>query len=217
MGWIKRCVKEPFPGLSHLAGALLSVAALVALLVLADGRVWHVVGFAIYGASLILLYVASTMAHSIHCSERAGENLNRLDFSAIFLLIAGTYTPLCLVPLRGPWGWTILTIEWVLAAVGILAVVSGWVRREWPRVIVYVAMSWVAIVAVIPLSRVLPMQALAWMLAGGIIYTSGAVIYALDRPRLWPGRFGSHDLWHVFVLAGSACHFVMILCFIAMP
>ena len=85
------------------------------------------------------------------------------------------------------------------------------------RVIVYVAMSWVAIVAVIPLSRVLPLEALAWMLAGGIIYTSGAVIYALDRPRLWPGKFGAHDLWHVFVLAGSACHFVMILFFIAMP
>ena len=78
-------------------------------------------------------------------------------------------------------------------------------------------MSWVAIVAVVPLSRVLPLEALAWMLAGGLIYTSGAVIYALDRPRLWPGRFGSHDLWHVFVLAGSACHFVMILWFVAMP
>jgi len=217
MSSIERWIKEPFAGLSHLVGAALSVAGLVVLLAATSGRPWHVTGVAIYGASLILLYVASTLCHSVRCGPKHAERLDRFDHVAIFLLIAGTYTPLCLVPLRGPWGWTILTIEWLLAAVGILAVMSGWVRREWPRVIVYVTMSWIAIVAVIPLSRVLPVQALAWMLAGGIIYTSGAVIYALDRPRLWPGRFGSHDLWHVFVLAGSACHFVMILCFIAMP
>ena len=217
MARIARWIKEPFAGLSHLVGAALSIAGLVVLLVVTSGRPWHVTGVAIYGASLILLYVASTLCHSVQCGPKHAERLDRFDHVAIFLLIAGTYTPLCLVPLRGPWGWTILAVEWVLAAIGILAVVSGWVRREWPRVIVYVAMSWIAIVAVIPLSRVLPLQALAWMLAGGIIYTSGAVIYALDRPRLWPGRFGSHDLWHVFVLAGSACHFVMILWFIAMP
>jgi hemolysin III len=214
---IAHWIKDPFCGLSHLIGAALSVAGLIVLLVVTTGRPWHVTGVAIYGASLILLYVASTLCHSVHCAPNHAQRLDRFDHVAIFLLIAGTYTPLCLVPLRGPWGWTILAVEWVLAAIGIVAVITGWVRQQWPRVIVYIAMSWVAIVAVVPLSRVLPLEALAWMLAGGISYTSGAVIYALDRPRLWPGRFGSHDLWHVFVLAGSTCHFVMILLFIAMP
>src|SRR5687768_10600031 len=119
MSWVQRCFKEPFPGISHLVGALLSIAALVALLVRAEGRVWHVVGFAVYGTSLILLYAASTLAHSIHCSPKTDERLTRLDYSAIFLLIAGTYTPICLVPLRGPWGWGLLAAIWSLAFLGI--------------------------------------------------------------------------------------------------
>jgi hemolysin III len=91
------------------------------------------------------------------------------------------------------------------------------IRRQWPRVAVYLAMGWVALAAVVPITAMLPAWAIFWMIAGGVIYTLGAIVYAADWPRLWPGRFGSHDLWHVFVLAGSACHFVMILCFIAMP
>ncbi|MGB7161023.1 MAG: hemolysin III family protein [Tepidisphaeraceae bacterium] len=213
---IARWIKEPFCGLSHLFGAALSVAGLVVLLVITSGRPWHVTGVAIYGASLVLLYVASTLSHSVHCSPDREKRLDRFDHAAIFLLIAGTYTPLCLVTLRGPWGWTILAVEWVLAVVGIVLVTSGVIRRQWPRVAVYVAMGWVALAAVVPLVHLLPGWAIFWMLAGGLIYTLGAVIYATDWPRLWPGRFGSHDLWHVFVLAGSACHFVMILCFIAM-
>jgi len=214
---IARWIKEPFCGLSHLFGAALSVAGLVVLLVVTSGRPWHLTGVAIYGASLVLLYVASTLCHSVHCSDANAKRLDRLDHMAIFLLIAGTYTPLCLVTLRGPWGWTILAIEWALAAIGIVLVTIGAVRRQWPRVTVYLAMGWVAIVAVAPIITVLPAWAIFWMIAGGVIYTVGAIVYAADWPRLWPGRFGSHDLWHVLVLAGSACHFVLILCFVAMP
>ncbi len=214
---IARWIREPFCGLSHLVGAALSVAGLVVLLMVTSGRPWHLTGVAIYGVSLVLLYVASTLCHSVHCSIEKETQLDRFDHAAIFLLIAGTYTPLCLVPLRGPWGWTILTIEWVLAVVGIVLVMLGKVRRQWPRVAIYVAMGWVAIIAVVPITAVLPPAAVAWMIAGGLIYTLGAVVYAANWPRLWPGRFGSHDLWHLFVLAGSACHFVMIFRFIAMP
>jgi hemolysin III len=214
---IARWIREPFCGLSHLVGAALSVAGLVVLLIVTSGRPWHLTGVAIYGVSLVLLYVASTLCHSVHCSIEKETQLDRFDHAAIFLLIAGTYTPLCLVPLRGPWGWTILTIEWVLAVVGIVLVMLGKVRRQWPRVAIYVAMGWVAIIAVVPITAALPPAAVAWMIAGGLIYTLGAVVYAANWPRLWPGRFGSHDLWHLFVLAGSACHFVMIFRFIAMP
>ncbi len=217
MSRITRWIKDPFSGLSHLIGAALSVVGLFVLLAVTTGRPWHVTAVAIYGASLILLYVASTLCHSVHCAPHHEQRLDRFDHAAIFLLIAGTYTPLCLLPLRGPWGWTILAIEWILALVGIVLVTSGIIRRQWPRVAIYVAMGWVAIVAVFPIVRVLPAAAVALMIAGGVIYTLGAVVYATNWPRLWPGRFGSHDLWHLFVLAGSACHFVMILFFIAMP
>jgi hemolysin III len=217
MSRIDRWIKEPFCGLSHLLGAALSVAGLIVLLVVTSGRPWLVTGVAIYGASLVLLYVASALCHSVHCSVENGRRLDRLDHAAIFLLIAGTYTPLCLVTLRGPWGWTILAVEWTLAAIGIVLVTTRGIRRQWPRVAVYLAMGWVAIAAVFPIITVFPAWAIFWMVAGGVIYTLGAIVYAADWPRLWPGRFGSHELWHVFVLAGSACHFVLILCFVALP
>src|SRR3954452_21487918 len=140
MSRLQRCVKEPFPGISHLVGALLSVAALVVLLHRAEGRTMHVISFAIYGASLILLYAASAMAHSIHCSPRTGEHLDRLDYSAIFVLIAGTYTPICLVPLRGPGGWALLACVWTLAAAGILSVWVWRSRKNWARVTIYLCM-----------------------------------------------------------------------------
>jgi hemolysin III len=217
MSRIARWIKEPFCSLSHLVGAALSVAGLVVLLGATSGRPWHVTSVAIYGASLILLYVASTLCHAVHCSPKTGQRLDAFDHAAIFLLIAGTYTPLCLVTLRGPWGWTILAVEWALAVVGIVLVMLGQVRAQWPRVAVYLAMGWIAMVAVVPLMQLLPGWAIFWMLAGGLLYTLGAILYAMDWPHLWPGKFHAHDLWHVLVLAASACHFVMILRFIAMP
>src|SRR5688500_2196275 len=129
--------KGPFPGLSHLLGVVLSVAGLVVLLLAAAGRPLHVVGFAVYGVSLILLYLASTLAHCVHCSPRAEDRLERFDYAAIFLLIAGTYTPVCLVTLRGPWGWTILAAEWAMAALGIASVLMFRTLKSWPRVLIY--------------------------------------------------------------------------------
>jgi hemolysin III len=215
MSRLYRWVKEPFPGLSHLAGALLSVAALVVLLHRAEGRVMHVVGFAVYGASLILLYLASAMAHSIHCSPRAGERLDRLDYSAIFLLIAGTYTPICLVPLRGAPGWSLLAGVWALAAVGILSVWVWRSRKNWARVTVYLIMGWLCLLAAGEIFRTFPSSAIGWLIGGGAIYSVGAIVFITDRPHLWPGRFMAHDLWHVMVLAGSACHFMVMLDFVA--
>ena len=215
---LHRHIKDPFPGLSHWAGMVLSIAGLVVLMVLSDGRPWHVVGCAIYGACLVLLYLASALAHTVRGSEKVDGLLTRLDCMAIFLLIAGTYTPLCLVTFRGPWGWSMLGAEWGMAAIGIILLSLGRGDAKVPRTILYVAMAWVvALVAVVQIWRMLPGPAIQWLIAGGVIYSVGAVIFVLDRPHLWPRRFMAHDLWHTLVLAGSACHFVVIARFVAAP
>ena len=215
MSLIRRCIKEPFPGLSHWFGAALSVVGLIVLLKAAGGRTFHVVAFTVYGVTLILLYLASALAHSAHCSPRTGAVLDRLDYSAIFLLIAGTYTPVCLVTLRGPLGWSLLALVWLFALVGIATVWIGRAGRSWPRVVLYVCMGWLALLAATELIRVMPAGGVLWLLAGGVIYSLGAIVFLTDRPHLWPGRFAAHDLWHVMVLAGSACHFVVMLEFVA--
>jgi hemolysin III len=208
-------IREPFCGLSHLTGAILSVVGLVALLVLANGRPWRVVSFAIYGASLIVLYTASTLYHSLHVPPRHVDRLLRFDYSAIFLLIAGTYVPICLVPLRGGWGWSLLAAEYGMALLGIGAVFFRQGLSHRLRVLLYFCMGGLVVVALAPLRQALPPAALVWLFGGGMAYTLGAVILAVDRPHLWPGKFSAHDLWHLFVLGGSACHFVVMLCFVA--
>jgi hemolysin III len=207
----RRWIREPFCGLSHLTGAVLSIPALVTLLILAAGRVWHVVGFSIYGASLFLVYLASTLYHTLSAAPHQMRRLQKFDRSAIYLLIAGTYAPICLTQLRGAWGWSLLTAEYVMAAVGVTAVLFGKNTPNWLRVTLYVGMGWLALIALAPLRQVFSPVALAWLLAGGVIYSIGTIVYATDRPHLWPGRFSAHDLWHVFVLGGSACHFVVML------
>lgn len=211
MSFVSRAIKDPFPGLSHWLGLLLSVNGLIALLVLSRGRGWHLAGCAIYGSSLVLLYFASALAHTVRCAPHVEDRLTRFDCMAIFLLIAGTYTPLCLVALRGRWGWSMLIAEWTMAILGIALVSKGHINSKWPRAILYLLMAWaVALVAIMPIWRTLSAPALEWLVAGGVIYSVGAVIFALDRPHLWPGRFMAHDLWHVMVILGSACHFVVI-------
>lgn len=208
-------IREPFNGLSHLLGAALSVAGLVVLVCLSAGKPLHVTGFSIYGASLILLYLASTLHHSLPVCERRVEQLLALDQVAIYLLIAGTYTPLCLVTLRGPWGWSLFGVVWGLAVAGVAARVFWKTAPQWLPVLLYLVMGWLVVVALQPIVKALPAPGLAWLVAGGIVYSVGAAIYATERPRLWPGRFGAHELWHVFVLAGSACHFIVMAQFVA--
>jgi hemolysin III len=210
-GWIR----EPFCGLSHLAGVVLSAGGLVALLVLANGRPWHIVSFAIYGASLIVLYTASTLYHSLPVPPHHVVRLRRFDYSAIFLLIAGTYVPLCLVPLRGAWGWSLLAAEYGMALLGIGTVLFRQGLPDGIRMLLYFCMGYLVVIALGPLRQALPPAALAWLFGGGLAYTVGAIILGTDRPHLWPGKFTAHDLWHLFVLGGSACHFVVILWFVA--
>lgn len=207
-GGIGRWIKEPFCGLSHGAGALLSAIGLIALLLFARSDASAVVSIVIYGVSLILLFSASCLVHSLHCSVRTENLLERCDYAAIFFLIAGTYTPICLNTLHGAWGVSLLSIEWTLAIIGAAAVLRYGPQRLW--VLLYVPMGWMVLVASAPILARMNWDLLLLLLAGGVIYTVGAVVFVSRRPRLWPGRFDYHDLWHVLVLLGAACHFAVI-------
>jgi hemolysin III len=208
--------KDPVSGLSHGLGAILSLVGSAVLLGVAWGKPWHLTTFAVYGATLFLVYLASSLYHSLRVSPRWEGRLLGLDRAAIFCLIAGTYTPICLVALGGGWGWSLFGIVWGLAALGIaIDVVSRRRMPDWLTALFYLVMGWLALVAIGPLLRALPLSALLLLLAGCLIYTVGAVVCVLDRPRLKPGVFGAHELWHVLVLVASACHFVLMLRFIA--
>jgi hemolysin III len=193
------------------------VAALVVLLWLAisarDAR--QLVAFTIFGLSQIALYTASTLYHSLPLSPAGVARLRRIDHMMVFVLIAGTYTPICLVALRGGWGWSLFGVVWGIALGGLI-IKTRWMHApKWLSTALYLAMGWAVVVAAPVLFDRLPVGAVAWLLAGGIIYSIGAVIYALKRPNLIPGVFDAHALWHLFVLAGSACFYWMIVQYVA--
>ena len=208
-------LKDPVSGWTHIFGAVLSVAALAVLVCRAaiEATVWHVVSFAIYGASLVALYTASALYHSLDLSQRANTVLKQLDHAMIYFLIAGTYTPVCLVVLHGGWGWSLFGVNWALAVAGI---VLKLVFRNPPRAVIvilfafYIIMGWLVVIAWGPLMRALPHAGVFWLVLGGIFYTSGTMVLNMKRLDLIPG-FGAHEMWHLFVMAGSFCHFWMML------
>ncbi len=207
-------LREPVNGLTHLVGAALSVVALVVLVWLAiaarDAR--QLVGFTIFGLSQIALYTASGLYHSLRLSPAGIARLRRLDHMMVFVLIAGTYTPFCLIALHGGWRWGLLGTIWGIALGGLILKARWMHAPRWLSTAIYVLMGWVVIVATPVLLESLPAGALRGLLAGGVVYSIGAVIYALKRPNLIPGVFEAHALWHCFVLAGSACFFwVMVV------
>jgi hemolysin III len=203
-----RRIREPDNGLTHLAGALLSALALVVLVALAVrvGSLRHVVAFAIFGLSLVGLYTASGLYHSLSLGPVGLDRLLRLDCVMVYVLIAGTYTPFCLVAFQGVWRWGLLALIWVLAVGGSVLKLRMMDAPLWISTGLYVAMGWVALLAIPAFIATVPPPGILWVAAGGIIYTVGAVVFALERPRLRPGVFGAHALWHLLVIAGSACH-----------
>jgi hemolysin III len=196
---------------SHLLGVVLSLVALVALVVQSADNPARVVAFSIYGVSMVLLYSASTMYHWLHVSPRAEDLLKRLDHAAIFILIAGSYTPVCLVTLRGGWGWSLFAVVWAAALAGVTLKLFFEHISPWPTTALYLGMGWFAIVAVVPLVREVQLEGLLWLLAGGILYTVGAIIHTVRRPNPVPDVFEAHEVFHVFVLAGSAVHFSFMM------
>jgi hemolysin III len=197
---------------THGVGAVLSVAGVAVLAAFATlrGNAWHVVSCGIYGATLVLTYTASTVYHAIPASlPRAKGVLQALDHSAIYLLIAGTYTPFALGPLQGPWGWTLLGIVWGLALAGILLEMVPRLRHRRWTIVLYLGMGWLALVALEPLVEAISAGGVALLAAGGLAYTAGVLFYVWRRPF-------HHAVWHGFVLAGSALHFFCVL-FYAIP
>jgi hemolysin III len=195
--------------LTHGFGLLLSIAGFVALLVLAilHGSALRIASCSVYGATLVCLYAASTVYHSVQ-SRRLRRVLKILDHSSIYLLIAGTYTPFTLVVLRGGWGWTLFGLIWGLSLFGILFKVFFVDHFHIASTVVYLIMGWLALIALKPLLATVPGGGIAWLLAGGVSYTVGVVFYA------WRKLPYNHAIWHVFVLAGSVCHYVAVLLYV---
>ena len=204
-----KVLREPFSAISHLIGTGLAIFALVLMILRADqfGNVWHTVSFSIFGASLILLYLFSTLYHLLPLSPDWVQFFKRLDHMMIFVLIAGSYTPYCLIPLRGAWGWTLLALIWSLAISGIILKLFWLYTPRWLTVGMYLFMGWLSIVAIYPVIITVPRGGLMWLSAAGLIYTFGAVIYAFKWPDPFPQFFGFHEVWHLFIMAASFCHF----------
>ena len=210
---IKKRLREPVNGLTHAAGGVLALVGLFVLVASAAsaGRMDQIVAFGIFGISLVALYIASSLYHLLPLSPAGVARLRKLDHVAIFVLIAGTYTPFCLLALDGGWRWGVLAVAWGLALCGASLKLLWMEAPRWLSVLLYLGMGWVAVAAVPALLRTLPAGGMAWVLAGGLTYSAGALVYGLKRPNPIPGAFGFHELWHLFVVAGSACHFWAVL------
>ena len=201
--------EELINSITHGVGLALSVAGLVVLVTLAalKGTAWHIVGCSVYGATLVLLYSASTLYHSMR-SPRLKRFFRIIDHASIYLLIAGTYTPFTLVNLRGGWGWTLFGLVWGLAALGILFKIFFVGRFPIASTAVYLLMGWLVVIAIKPLLTLVPSGGLLWLLAGGLAYSAGVVFFA------WEKMPYNHAVWHVFVLTGSICHYFAVLFYV---
>ena len=200
---------ERFNAWTHLVGGILSVVGTIILIVMAviTGDPWKIVSVCIFGATLILLYSASTLYHSVR--GRAKVILRKLDHFSIYLLIAGTYTPFCLLTLRGAWGWAMFGIVWSLALIGILQEIKPRSEARILSLVIYAVMGWVIVVAVKPLLNHIDTAGFALLVTGGLLYTGGIVFYAFDtRFRHW------HGIWHLFVIGGSLAHYFAIACYV---
>lgn len=210
----KHHIKEPGSAITHFIGMLMAIFAAIPLLIKAanePSRV-YIISLAIYAASLILLYTASTTYHTFDISAKANTLLKKIDHMMISVLIAGSYTPVCLIVLKGKTGIILLSIVWGIAIAGIL-IKAFWVYcPKWVSSVLYIGMGWTCVLAFTQILNNMSPAAFAWLLAGGIIYTLGGVIYALKLPLFNSKHknFGSHEIFHLFVMGGSACHFVVM-------
>lgn len=200
---------ERFNGYSHLVGAVLALIGSIVLIVLGalSGNVWKIVSFSIYGATLVALYSFSTLYHSTR--GRAKAIFQKFDHNSIYTLIAGTYTPFTLVSLHGPWGWSLFGTVWSLATVGVVQEFWLGKGKRILSLVIYLLMGWLAVVATIPLVKALTPAGFAWLAAGGIVYTVGVIFYVFDE------KFAHwHGIWHLFVIGGSALHYLAILLYV---
>jgi hemolysin III len=210
-----RKLREPVNGLMHLAAAVLALLGLVGLLILGHNSLVKVIALLIYGISLVAMFSSSATYHLVDARPRIMLFLRKLDHSAIYILIAGTYTPICLHFFSGFWAWGTLTIIWSLALIGVLVKLFIIKAPRGFTAAVYLGMGWLALLATREILRSMPLGALFWLLLGGIFFTLGAVIYVLKKPDFFPGVFGFHEVWHIFVILGCLSHFILMAVYVA--
>lgn len=210
----KKGIKDPVSGFSHLIGMLLSIAGLVLLIVYAaiygEGA-WDIVTFTIFGVALVLLYLFSSLYHLLNLGETGTKVFKKFDHMMIYILIAATYTPICLGPLRGPWGWSIFGVVWGLAVLGVI-LTAVWIKApRWLTTSIYIAMGWLVVIMAYPFITTFKslnaLPSVLWLLLGGIFYTIGGIIYGLKKAPFTTKHFGFHEIFHIFVMLGSFCQF----------
>jgi hemolysin III len=204
-------LREPVSGLTHLGGAVAALAGQIVLLVLGWPMVEKVVAVLVYGLSLVGLFSASAAYHLVNAGPKVTAALRKLDHSAIYLLIAGSYTPFCLLAFEGFFRWGMLAIVWSFAIVGIIVKLFYMDAPRWVSAVIYLLMGWLCVFAAGEMFNALPVFSLAWMIVGGVIYSLGAVVYATKIFDFAPGKFGFHEVWHIFVLLGALAHFIAVL------
>lgn len=208
-------LREPVNGLTHFFTAIAAVGGLIALLIIGWGNPGKEVSLAVYGVSVILLFAASATYHMVKAEPHVIEVLRKFDHSAIYLLIAGSYTPICFNMFSGFWQWGMLVIVWSLAAIGIGVKIFIIKAPRWLTAGVYILMGWLCVIALKEMLTALPMGALIWLAIGGLIYTLGAVVYVTKIFNFVPGKFGFHEVWHIFVILGALAHFIAVLVYVA--
>jgi hemolysin III len=202
---------EPLSAYTHFLGTVLAIIGFIFLIIKGahHGSAWHVVSFSIYGATMILLYAASTVYHFVPSSPKIRRILQKVDHSMIFVFIAGSYTPICLVPLRGAWGWSLFGVVWAIAIAGVFFRLFWLDAPRWLYLSTYLLLGWLCIVAIYPIINAVSPAGFVFLAAGGLSYTLGAVFYGLKWPN-FSKHFGFHELWHVFVMLGSGFHFLLV-------
>ncbi len=215
MNWLRSTFKDPISGLTHLASALAALVGGVVLIQVGPAEALARLALLAYGLSLVLLFAASSTYHLVKTSPARELRLRKLDHTAIFLLIAGTYSPVCVIILTGAWRWGLLSAIWLLATVGIVSKLFYMRAPRWVSVGIYLVMGWLGVVSLGPLLQVLPWPAFLWLLGGGLLYSAGAIVYGTRRLDFFPGTFGFHEVWHLFVTAASAAHFIFVLMYVA--
>ncbi|MBE7432421.1 MAG: hemolysin III family protein [Anaerolineales bacterium] len=204
-------LREPVNSLTHWAGAVLALIGLIALLIVGWSTPAKIISLAIYGVSLVFLFSASATYHMVQVKDKALEIFRKVDHAAIYVLIAGTYTPFCVNAFDGFWKWGMLGIIWTLAVIGIVVKIFIIRAPRWLNAGIYIVMGWLSMTAIGEMLNALPAWVLVWMLIGGVTYTLGAVVYITKIFNFKPGVFGFHEVWHIFVLLAALAHFIAVM------
>jgi hemolysin III len=215
-GNLRLQLREPISALTHLAAAVLSLFGLFSLIYFGWGNLTKILTLIIYGVSLILMFIASGTYHLVVAKDSIIVNLRKFDHSAIYLLIAGSYTPICYHFFDGFWRYGMLAIIWALAIIGVSVKLFIINAPRWVTAGVYLLMGWLAIMGIEEIIRSMPMAAILLMLIGGLFYSIGAIVYITKKLNFIPGVFGFHEIWHIFVIFGALSHFILILRYVAM-